>query len=74
MFSGQRVIFWSLLIFLISSLNVETRFWLLIGWLSIGIAISFVWGLGMWAIFHFGAKGKLKVRVVLPDEKGEGNE
>lgn len=69
MFSGERVIFWSLLIFLIISLDVETRFWLVIGWLAFGAAIAFVGRLGIWAVFYFGSKGKLKVRIECPDEE-----
>lgn len=49
----------------------ETRFWIVIAFMAFGGGIAFVGRLGMWAVFHYGAKGKLKVRVVLPDEKDE---
>jgi len=64
-----RVMFWTLLIAIVINFDVETRFWLVIGWLAFGGAIAFVGRLGMWAVFYFGSKGKLKVRIEYPDEK-----
>jgi hypothetical protein len=51
--------------------DVETRFWIVIGGMAFFGGMGFLARLAMWAIVHYGAKGKLKVRIVLPDEKGE---
>ncbi len=52
-------------------MSVETQFWIVIAIMAFGAGISFLGRLGIWAVFHFGSKGKLKVRVVLDDEKSE---
>lgn len=49
----------------------EIRFWLVIAMMAFGAGVAFFGRLVMWAVFHFGAKGKLKVRVVLPEEKDD---
>lgn len=51
-----------------NSMTVETRFWIVIAIMAFGAGLSFLGRLGMWAVFHYGAKGKLKVRVVLSEE------
>ncbi|KKN88765.1 hypothetical protein LCGC14_0243720 [marine sediment metagenome] len=50
-------------------MDAETQFWIVIAIMAFGAGISFLGRLGMWAVFHYGAKGKLKVRVVLSDEE-----
>jgi hypothetical protein len=55
-------------------MDVETRFWIVIAIMAFFGGMGFLARLAMWAIIHFGAKGKLKVRIVLPDEKGEEND
>lgn len=52
----------------------EIRFWIVIAFMAFGGGVAFLGRLAMWAVFHFGAKGKLKVRIELPEEKGEGSE
>lgn len=64
-----HAIFWSLVVAFVISLDVETRFWLVIGWLAFFGALGFVARLGIWAVFYFGSKGKLKVRIEYPDEE-----
>jgi len=64
-----RAIFWSLLIALVISFDVETKFWLLIGWLAFGAALSFFVRLVMWRFFKAGAEGRLKVTIVPSDEE-----
>ncbi len=55
-------------------MDAETGLWLVVGLMAFGAGFSFLGRLAMWAVFHFGAKGKLKVRVVLPEEKDEGSD
>lgn len=52
----------------------ETRLWIVVALMALGAVISFLGRLGMWAVFHYGAKGKLKVTIELSEEKDEGNE
>lgn len=54
-------------------MDAETGMWIVVGLMAIGAGFSFFGRLAMWAVFHFGAKGKLKVRIELPEEKGEGS-
>lgn len=55
-------------------MDAETSMWIVVGLMAVGGAISFAGRLGMWAVFHYGAKGKLKVKVELTEEKNEGND
>lgn len=52
----------------VNSMTAETQFWIVVAIMAFGAGLSFLGRLGMWAVFHFGAKGKLKVRVVLSEE------
>ncbi len=47
----------------------ETQFWIVLAIMAFAGGISFLGRLGIWAVFHYGAKGKLKVRVLSSDEK-----
>jgi hypothetical protein len=55
-------------------MDAETGMWIVCGLMALGGGISFAGRLGMWAVFHYGSKGKLKVRVVLSDEKSNKQE
>ena len=55
-------------------MDVETRFWIVIAIMAFFGILSFLARLAIWAVFYFGSKGMLKVRVVLPEEKKEGSD
>lgn len=52
----------------------EVGLWIVVALMAIGGGIGFLGRLGMWLVFRLGASGKLKVRIVDADSKGEGSE